>query len=239
MMNADAHKKGHPRKRSAQRGDIALVHPDGTLPLNESVYQSIRGAIETGKFQPGQRLLEINLAKLLAVSRTPVRDAVRRLVSDGILTEVASRGVVVTQLDEEHVIELYSVLEVLEGTAAKFAAYKATAQDAMHLAGILEKEARSFGDVDQIISLNNDFHRTIYGAARNRYLTDSLRRLSDSLNLLRGSTLADPARQRSAHEEHVDIASAIRRGDAELAERIARQHIVEARRFRLQMLFGK
>jgi DNA-binding GntR family transcriptional regulator len=154
-----------------------------------------------------------------------------------LLTFASSRGVIVTQLDEARVIELYTMLEVLEGTAAEFAANRASDSDVKRLEDILEREQKSLGEVGSLISLNNELHRSIYLAAHNRYLTNSIRSLSDSLNLLRGSTLSDPDRQRTSHKEHTQIVAAIRRRDPEIATAIARQHIREARRLRTKMLF--
>jgi DNA-binding GntR family transcriptional regulator len=129
------------------------------------------------------------------------------------------------------------MLEVLEGTAAEFAANRASDRDVEHLEAILAKEETSLGDVNSIIRVNDQLHRTIYAPAHNRYLTSSIRSLSDSLNLLRGSTLADPDRQRTSHAEHTQIVAAIRRRDPEVAASLARQHIREARRLRTKVLF--
>jgi DNA-binding GntR family transcriptional regulator len=238
LDSRNASGRGRRGREAPGSGGVLLRADFHDFPLSDSVYRSIRSAIEAGQFEPGERLLEVDLAKLLGVSRTPVRDALRRLVSEGLLTIIPARGVIVTELDEVEVVELYSVLEVLEGTAAEFAANRASEDNIAQLGRILDEEQESLGDLDKLVTLNNDFHHAVYAAAHNRYLVRSVRWLSDSLNLLRGSTLVDQARQRTSHDEHLQIASAIKRRDPEVAGQVARRHIREAKRIRMQMLFG-
>jgi DNA-binding GntR family transcriptional regulator len=227
------------RKKSTDANGTQVSLESLRIPLSEEVYRAIRTGIEVGRFVPGERMLEVELAEMLGVSRTPVREAVRRLISEGLLTLASARGVIVTQLDEAKVIELYAMLEVLEGTAAEFAANRASDSDIEHLQAILEKEEKALGNLDGTVRLNDELHRAVYVAAHNRYLTSSVRWLSDSLNLLRGSTLVEPDRQRSSHEEHTQIVAAIRRRDPEIAGAVARQHIREARRLRVKILFDR
>jgi len=216
----------------------ALVLPKD-LPLGEAVYRALRTAVEGGGFPPGTRMRENSLADMLGVSRTPIREALRRLLADGMLTQTSSRGLVVTDLDRQQVLELFALREVLEGTAARFAAHRAADSDIDLLHSIIEREKPflAAGDGESLMHLNMIFHKTIWEAARNRYLLASVKGISDALSLLRGATLDDPDRQRNSHAEHQQIVSAIEQRDAELAEGIAREHIREARRVRLRMLF--
>src|SRR5512146_1226118 len=87
---------------------------------SEHVYRKLRNAIYEGHFKPGDRVMEIEIAEWLKVSRTPVRDAIRRLESDGMLQHEPRNGLVVARLDQQAVMELYVMREILEGTAARF-----------------------------------------------------------------------------------------------------------------------
>lgn len=231
----------HKMNTDGSEGMAALVQLEGTRekPLGEAVYDSIRSAVQRGAFAPGERLRESTLADILGVSRTPIRDALRRLVSEGLLTQMPSRGVVVTDLDWQQVLELYALREILEGAAAAFAAHRADVSDVDLLNEIVECEVAVIerNDVNELADLNKQFHRALCEAAHNRYLTNSVRGIADALNLLPGTTLSQADRQRTAHEEHAQIISAIDQRDAELAESTARHHIREARRIRMRMLF--
>lgn len=217
----------------------AALQLSQSLPLGEAVYQSLRTAIESGAFAPGSRLREALLADRLGVSRTPIREALRRLLADGLVTQTPSRRLIVTNLSRIQVLELFALREILEGSAAAFAAHRATNAEIELLTSIIQREVPfvEAGDGQMLLQLNNDFHRAIWEAGRNRYLEAALRSTADALSLLQGATLDDPGRQRRSHEQHAQILAAIEQRDAELAEKVAREHIRDARRVRMGMLF--
>src|SRR5262249_59008431 len=107
---------------------------NGERSLSESAYLSLRQAIHSGRFRPGDRIREAEIALWLGISRTPVRDALQRLEGDGLVTAAPRRGLVVTQIEPGQVAELYAVREVLEGLAGRLAAQPASAAgvDAAH-----------------------------------------------------------------------------------------------------------
>lgn len=192
----------------------------------EYAYVMLRAAIQRGLLKPGTRLREIELAEKLDISRTPIREALRRMESEGLISFMPPKGVMVAELDQRQIIELYAMREVLEGTAAGLAAKYASDIEIDLIDGILEKDRNSDPD-DPLLHdhYNRLFHRNIYNSAHNRYLISSLDSLSNSLALLGVTTLANQERWQRALVEHQGILDAIKARDSELAEQRAREHI--------------
>jgi DNA-binding GntR family transcriptional regulator len=211
----------------------------GRDQLGESAYERIREAIRSGDLEPGHRITESDLAKWLNMSRTPVREAVSRLETEGLLTYVPRQGLTVAQLDYQAVMELYEMREVLEGTAARFAAHHAALAEIETLREMLDLEA-DLGESDpkRGAKANRHFHQIIYHAAHNRYLLKTLNALSDSMMLLGDTTLALPGRHATALEEHRAIVDAISARDADRAQQAACNHIRAAQRHRLKLLLA-
>jgi DNA-binding GntR family transcriptional regulator len=197
-----------------------------------AAYQALKKKILTGFFTGSERLREIEVAELLEMGRTPVREALKRLEDEGLLTHESRRGLVVTTLDQQAVTELYAMREVLEAAAAAFAARHATDAEMANMASILQEQAAGADPVE----LNQQFHQAIYGAAHNRHLIRSLQALTDSTYLLGRSTLASKARAEIAGQEHADLLEAIRSRDEQRASNMARDHIRNALLERLKML---
>jgi DNA-binding GntR family transcriptional regulator len=199
---------------------------------SHAAYQALKKKILTGFFTGSERLREIEVAKLLEMGRTPVREALKRLEDEGLLTHESRRGLVVTTLDQQAVTELYAMREVLEAAAAAFAARHATDAEMANMASILQEQAAGADPVE----LNQQFHQAIYGAAHNRHLIRSLQALTDSTYLLGRSTLASKSRAEIAGQEHADLLEAIRSRDEQRASNMARDHIRNALLERLKML---
>ena len=226
---------------ATKSGGKARAPPAGTgsaTPRAEYVRERIREAIHSGRYKPGERIRETELAGWLAVSRTPVREALRRLDAEGLLTFVPWRGVVVAELDRQQVIELYAMREILEGAAARLAARHVGETEIELMTDLLAHAATVGDDADRLAAINRNFHQAIYAGAHNRYLLQTLNGLRNSLALLRGTTFSVAGRAAEAHEEHAAILAAIGVRDADAAERAARGHIRAAGRARLRMIFG-
>ena len=207
------------------------------LSRAELAYKRLREGIRSGDFRPGQRLREIELAERLQVSRTPIREAIRRLASDGLVEGAPSRGMMIISLDKKQVRELYALREALEGTAARMAAQHASSAEIAAMHDLLDAEA-AVKAPGEIARLNQLFHQTIRDAAHNRYLSQALVQLSDSLALLPGTTYEVSGRAQQAHDEHRTILGAIEGRSSDEAERAARAHIVNAGAARMRMMFG-
>ncbi|WP_248312349.1 GntR family transcriptional regulator [Bosea sp. BK604] len=214
-------------------GDFADVQPAGSLAAQ--AYASLRGAIEAGELRPGMRLREEDLAVRMQMSRTPLREAVRRLEAEGFFAR-ESRTLVVASLDHQAVSELYAMREVLEGTAAAFAARHASDSEIVALRDLLAIEADLLARPQELARHNERFHSALYGAAHNRYLLKTLNALRDARALLGPSTLLDPVRAAQAHAEHEALVSAIEAHSPAAADEAARLHIRSARRERLRRL---
>lgn len=197
----------------------------------QAAYNEIKQRIFAGAFAPSDRLREIEVAALLDMGRTPIREALKRIHDEGLLTHEPGRGLVVTTMDQQDVTELYAMREVLEGAAAAFAAQHATLAEIANMEAILHEGAA--GDP---VATNLRFHAAVYNAAHNRHLLRSLQSLTDTTYLLGRSTLTSPERARVAMQEHLQIVEAIGSRDTERARAAAQQHIHQALLERLKLL---
>lgn len=197
------------------------------------VYQSLRNAIWEGRFARGERIREEDLAKSLGVSRTPVREALQRLQQRGLLVSSPARGLAVAQLSNKQIFDLYAMREILEGSAARFAARHATDAE-IELLYRLQKQLSVEGHEPlALVNLNRRFHQHIYEATHNEYLLSALEGLSDSTALLHNLMFRMPSRRGQSDAEHLEIVQAIEKRDAEQAEQAARRHIQQARTTRM------
>jgi DNA-binding GntR family transcriptional regulator len=206
---------------------------------SEAAYDLLRTAIMDRTLQPGQRLREIDVSAWLDMSRTPVREAFRRLERDGLITFAPHRGMTVTELDHGAVTELYRMREVLEGTAASLAAQHATEAEIAALEDIVEREAALDADSHARAAQNVCFHNAIYAAAHNRYLLRSLNGLRDSMALLGETTYSVPGRIQAAVSEHRVVVAAIARRDPAAADSAMRIHMRGAEHARLRQMLGR
>ena len=126
------------------------------------------------------------------MSRTPVREAFHSIISDGLLVAGPWNGVMVADLDQNQLVELYAVREVLEGAAAELAAKHASNAEIEHMFEIAESELGAKDDAARLVLINSELHHAIYAAAHNRYLLQSLSTVTDALGLLRHSTFVLP-----------------------------------------------
>lgn len=204
---------------------------------SEHVYRRLREAIREGRIKSGERVMETAVADWLRVSRTPVRDAIRRLEAEGMLEHAPREGLVVASLDRQAVMELYTMREVLEGTAARLCARHASDLEVLGLLELVEHERALQGDLEALARHNRRFHEAVHRGAHNRYLVKSLSAVNDSMVLLGRPLMLLPQRAAAALAEHEAIARAIERRDPEAAEEAARAHVRAAQRERLKRLF--
>lgn len=208
---------------------------EGERSLAEFAYKAMRRTLRAGGFRPGEHLRETEVAGWLGISRTPVREAMRRLISEGLLSNGPWNGAIVAVLDMQQLVELYTVRESLEGTAAALAAKHASEPEIRNLRELLKREAGERDDPERLVEINFELHRAIHCAAHNRYLLQSLGSVVDTLGLLRHSTFVLPGSARQAHQDHLAIVSAIGRRDADQAERLTRRHVRHALALRLRL----
>jgi DNA-binding GntR family transcriptional regulator len=198
-------------------------------------YELLLSEIEEGGLPPGTRLREAELAERLSISRTPVREALKRLELQGLVVHEPHHGAAVASLEYGQVTELYLLRGVLEGTAARLAAQHATETEIGVLQRMVDKDRALTGEPRQLAHSNRQFHQQLRDTARNRYVSAALENLRLSLALLAGTTLSAPGRAGESVEEHAAIVARIAARDCDGAEASARQHILNAFRTRVEI----
>lgn len=201
----------------------------------QSIYSQLLDDIRAGRLNSGDRLRETELAERLGVSRTPVREAIRQLEADGLVTHVPRQGASIRSLDYAEVMELYEMRAVLEGTAARLAARAASDLEIEELEA-LNTELAQAGATPEAFKLNRLFHAALLDAAKNRFLTKSITGLQKALMILGPTTLTEPERAENAVLEHRAILDAIKTRDGVAAETATRAHIEAAQRVRVRAL---
>jgi DNA-binding GntR family transcriptional regulator len=228
----------HPQVTAPRKAKRATQLNGAGLPRGEAAYQYIRDAIRGGRFKPGERLREIDLAKQIGLSRTPVREALSRLEAESLVAHDATRGVVVAELDYSMVTELYYMREVLEGTAGRLVAQHASEVEISILEDLCGQYEAALGNEAALTASNRRFHDTLYRCSHNRYLLNMVTVLHDALSLLGGTTLADSERAAQTLNEHRTVVAAIRARDPDAAEQALKAHIQAAHKARMQNFFA-
>lgn len=201
-----------------------------------AAYEAVLDAIRRGDYVPGARLREEDVGAQLKLSRTPVREAFRRLEAEGIVEHKPRAGAVVRRLDHAEVVELYEMRVVLERTAAEMAAKHGTAAEFDTLAALNRQIAAERTNPARAAAINQEFHRGLYLACRNRFLLDAARGLNNALLLLGPTTFTDTARIDTVVQQHSAIIEALDAGDPEAAGAAAEAHLQTSLRVRLQAL---
>lgn len=208
---------------------------NGANTNRSDAYRRILDAIDRGDLKSGDRLRESDLAARFGVSRTPIREALRRLEAQGLVVHQPHKGAVVAELDYDQLSELYAVRAALEGTAARWAAMRAAPEEIDILRAMIEADRPKVGDPAALSAGNRRFHAMIHRASHNRYLNTMLDTMRVHLALLDGSTLGLPERGEKSLDDHAEILAAIAARDGDRAEDAARRHIAEGLRARIAM----
>ncbi len=192
----------------------------------EIIYRDLYDGIVAGRYQPGERLDLREIAEWAGTSRTPVREAVRRLESEGIVTSIPHHGFIVSKFPIEEIIELYHIRAVLEGLAARLAAANLTETNARALRKYIGEmeSALQQGHPEKMLKVNRPFHDIIYKAANSPLLYKYIISLYVQTARYRGPLSTWPGRPDGILAEHRALAEAVIAGDADQAERLARAH---------------
>lgn len=200
----------------------------------KDAYELVLEAIDAGTYQPGDRMVESELADRFGVSRTPIREALQRLETQRILSR-DGRSLIVASLDHNQLAELYAVRAELEGLAARLAAQHAAPEEIKVLRDMVEEDRRLVNDSVALARANRRFHRQIHLASHNRYLIQQLDLVHRTMALLATTSLAVEGRSMTAIGEHDAIVSAIEARDAGGADEALRAHISKAFETRLKL----
>jgi DNA-binding GntR family transcriptional regulator len=192
----------------------------------ETAYAVLREAIVTNTLKPGTRLRADDLAGQLGVSKTPVREALRKLQAESLVTVQPGNVLTVKSISEQELLQIYYTREALEGMAARLAAENATPSEIAQIRELLDdmEIVAQRGDLGALRRLSGVFHQLICRAAHNDRLLQSLRGLLDHVRQMQTSTLYEAGRSADALEEYRALLQAIEARDADRAEALARKH---------------
>lgn len=199
-----------------------------------SCYRELIKRLQSGAVAPGDYLREQQLAEELGMSRTPVREAMRKLETEGLLDSEPRLGMRVRSLDYNEVIELYEVREIHERAVARIASQKATDIELSELKEIQGAFEKVKHIPAEMAGLNQQFHFALLQMAKNRFLLRAVQSMQRSLLVLGPSTLNDSKRADAAIREHRELIKAIEKRDADKAEEIMSSHLQNAQRTRIR-----
>jgi len=199
------------------------------------VCDAIRNGIREGKLLSGQRLREADLAEWLGVSRTPVREALKMLEAQGLVSSASGDGLIIATLTPQEVAELYTAWSEMERIAARHAALHARPANIKVMQGICDQWSADLSAIE-LGRLNHKLHQAIYTSAHNIFLHRALNAIDDSLALLGLHTYSVPERRAEAGVEHLAIVDAIARRDPEAAAAAAFRHIETSEKLRFSLI---
>ena len=196
-------------------------------PLREIVFETIRGAIITGELQPGQRLMEVQLAEEMGVSRTPVRESIRKLELEGLVKMVPRRGAYVTPMSVNDLKEMMEIRRALEGLAAELAALNATAEEIAKLYAANQRfgESAMANDEEGIIKNDMAIHDIIYRASGNKKLLTMVNSLREQMQRFRAEYVHRIEDKTPLVNQHMEIIRKIESGESAMAKALAGEHI--------------
>lgn len=203
------------------------IEENAYLPLRDVVFQTLRQAILKGELQPGERLMEIKLAESLGVSRTPIREAIRKLELEGLVVMIPRKGAAVANITEKDTKDVLEVRRTLEMFAVEVACDRITEEQLVELKKAAKEFEASKGSMDliRIAETDMNFHEIIYEATQNERLVQMLNNLRENMYRYRIEYLKDPNYYDSLVKEHQEILGAIEKKDKEYARKCMRDHI--------------
>ena len=206
--------------------------------LVEQVHTAILAEIASGQLQPGGRIIQEQLAQNLGVSRQPIQQALTLLRKEGVLIDAPGRGLQVAALDLDHVRHMYDVRAVIEGLAFRTAALNNPAEVARRGPGLIRngRKAVAASSYTAMIAADMALHHFIYAQSGNPLVARSMETHWTQTQRVMGEVLMRDDKPRDIWDQHEAMVAAVAAGDAELAEALARQHILGAADFMIQQL---
>lgn len=200
---------------------------DEYLPLRDVVFNNLRDAITKGELKPGERLLEKQLSEKIGVSRTPIREALRRLETEGFVEMIPRKGAMVAVISRKSIEDVLEIRAVLEALAARLACRNVTNEALTRLDVAREafEEASRATDIETMSEADIAFHELIFSLSGNPKLVHLINNLSGQIQRFRVVYLKDKSYTNSIISEHIEIIEALTRKDENLAAEIAARHI--------------
>lgn len=213
-----------------------------SIPVREMTYEFLKSSVLSGHFNPGERLTEESLAKKLGVSRTPVREALHKLESEGLVKPLETRGFIVSRDSKDEVEELFELRAILEGYALRIICERISEKDLKQLGRLIAgaEDALRRKRMEEVFKWNTTFHDTLHGiVVDKKRLHRLLVNIRKYVLRYRRDTLQYPDGGKRAVDGHRKILLALRLKDPDLCERMMREHIQEAKVDAEQFLFEK
>jgi DNA-binding GntR family transcriptional regulator len=207
------------------------------LSIRERAYLYLKDLILSGEYKPGDRLIEREVASQLKISRTPIREALFRLESQGFVKTVPRKGVIVSNISEEEVIEVFTILSSLEVLAARLAAQKVDEvligefNEKIEKLEAIESDESEGGDTEHI-----EMNLLLYKAAKSPKLFDILSGLTDYIQMSANMGYETPGRRKESIREHIQIMKAVRDKEADMAEYLTKIHIENSKKAYIQFI---
>lgn len=200
-------------------------------PVRKSVFHLLRKQILSGELHYGERLIETEIAQKLKVSRTPIREAFRKLENEGLVEYSPGRGVKVSKVSPEDYLEFYAIRGVLEGLAARLAAGRIGPSQLQRLKELFAEMETAYkrSEFRSIVKLHTQFNELIYRAASSPQLYDIVTRFHEYTERSQLQSLNIPERFKEIQKEHKRIIEALEEGDSTKAEEAVRYHVEQAR----------
>lgn len=212
---------------------LTKLNLDNYKPLRDVVFENLRNAILDGNLKAGQRLMEVQLAEQLGVSRTPIREAIRKLELEGLVVMLPRKGAYVANMSFKDLIDVLEIRASLEGLAAYLAAERRNDEDIITLERVVNEFEESIKntDVEEVLKKDVEFHENIFLMANNKKLYQLITSLWEQVHRFRVMYVSNYDASLSLVEEHRRILQAIKEGNCEDAQKYATEHIEIAEQF--------
>lgn len=217
--------------------EIFELKLDKYKPLREVVFESIRGAIISGILKPGERLMEVQLAEKLGVSRTPIREAIRKLELEGLVIMIPRKGAYVADLSIKDITDVLEVRGALESLAAGLAALRMTEEEIedLEMIAVQFNQAIEENDMDKMVQKDIEFHDKIFKATRNERLIQISNNLREQVQRFRIMYIEKSNKSKKLAKDHYEIAEAISQRNIDKAEELAKKHIENAEHYLMNL----
>ena len=208
-------------------GKLSKVNLNDYKPLREVIFNTIREAIIVGELKPGERLMEVQLAEKMGVSRTPVREAIRKLELEGLVDMLPRKGAHVADLSVKDIMDVLEVRSTLDGLASSLSAARITGEEIKELKHLLSQFENCIekNSTQGIIKKDVEFHDIIYRSSRNDKLIQISNNLREQVQRFRVIYIKDYSSSKELVKEHADILKAISDRNSEAAMKYAQNHI--------------
>lgn len=209
--------------------------------LRDVAYTEMKRMILKGEIRPGEPIPEVSLSESLGLSRTPVREALRQLASEGFVNAMPRRGAFVANMSIGDVRDIFALREVLDCMAVSLATDRIPPEELDRFEALFRELLDGPDDTDtyEMTEIDVEFHQMVHEASGNKWLKEVLGLLLDKSLLIRTISLEFPGRMKGSWLEHLELIKALRAGDRRAAEELARQHVINARDAVLKSVEGR